>query len=231
MRLIIAAVLTVWMAFPSYGESAVDLWQKAREEMLAGEAASTKEVKKAHFSKGVEYANRAIEADPKNPDCYMWHSANVGRLCQTQSLPEQAKAVPVMIRDLTMILETLGYQDYFEAWQALSEIYYNHPFKSSDSAICFTRKALSNFPPGNKEPYIYDYLANALYKRNWSAEKRASHQKKEAREFAKEYKSVIDKYAHYDGVASCGRWSSKPFGSMSDREEAEAIRKFISTLK
>lgn len=217
------------LAGPVSKEKAVELWQLARQEMLTGEKETTKEAKKAHFSKGVEYASQAIEADPKNPDCYMWHSANVGRLCQTQPLPEQAKAVPVMIGDLTMILETLGRSDYYEAWQALSEIYYNHPFKSSNAAICFTRKALADFPVSIKEPYIYNFLADALYKRNWSAEKRASQQQKEAKEYAKEYKSIIEKNTHYDGVASCSRWSSKSLGEMSDREEAQAIRQYVNS--
>lgn len=229
MKFLLLLLLSTVLSSSEPKEKAVVLWQQARQELLQGEKESSKEAKRAHFSKGVELASKSIEADPKNPDCYMWHSANVGRLCQTQSLPEQAKAVPVMVGDLKMILETLGRTNYFEAWQALAEIYYHHPFKSNDTAINYTRKALSDYPDSYKDNYIYNFLADALYSRNWSAAKRAEEQKRNAIEFKKQYKSVIDKYAFYDGVASCTKWSSRKIGEMSDREEAEAIRGYIKT--
>lgn len=228
MRTALSLIVSLLITLPALADNAEELWQKARQEMLTGEKVSTKEAKREHFSKGVEYARQAIEADPSNPDCYMWHSANVGRLCQTQPLMEQIKAVPVMMEDLSMILETLGHTDYYAAWQALAEIYYHHPFKSTNSAICFMRKALSDFPEDLKEPYIYEFLANALYKRNWSAEKRLSQQRKDARAFNEKHDSAVERYSHYDGVASCLRWSDKSIGEMSDREEALLIQHFIS---
>lgn len=65
-----------------------------------------------------------------------------------------------------------------------------------------------------------------LYDRNWSADKRASAQKKDVEKFAKKYKSNFDKYAFFDGslgVDYICPWSGKTIGAMSDRDEARAL--------
>lgn len=98
------------------------------------------------LSKGKDYAEKAIKMDPKNPGGYMWHCACVGIECKKKSVIEQAKAVPVMLKDLDTILETLHRTDYSEAWQAKAEIYYHHPFKSNDSAIKYMRTAIATIP-------------------------------------------------------------------------------------
>lgn len=206
------------------------LWRLARVQLMLGEKETTKEGRRTVFAEGVKYGEQAIAASPKDPDCYMWHSACVGRECQTHSLKDQAQAVPVMMRDLSMILETMGRTDYSAAWQALAEIYWNHPFKSNDEAINFTRKAISTIPSGELRLSAYILLAQMLIKRDAGPSKRTSIIKSNA---SKTVKGNIGKFSCYDGILGPGFkpvWSSKSISELSDAEEAEAILKYAENI-
>lgn len=206
------------------------LWRLARVQLMLGEKETSKEGRRTVFAEGVKYGEQAIAASPKDPDCYMWHSACVGRECQTHSLKDQAQAVPVMMKDLSMILETLGRTDYSAAWQALAEIYWNHPFKSNDEAINFTRKAIATIPSGELRLSAYTLIARMLIKRNASPSKRASMIKSNA---SKAVKGNIGKYSCYDGILGPGfkpAWASKSLSEMSDTEEAESILKYAENI-
>ena len=198
-------------------------WRLSRASLMLGVAEQTKEGKRTHFAKGMEYASLGLKLNPNSKECYMWHCANVGRECQTRSLMEQAKAVPVMTKDLTAMLDKLGHADYSEAWQALSELYYNHPLKSNEAAINFARKAATCIPDEELRISTYMHLAELLYKRNWSAGKRADAAHDNAAKFNKTVKSNIEKYSYFDGAKASMPWCSKPFTTLSDREEALAI--------
>lgn len=209
----------------SSSEKAEVLWRLARGCVAKGQLEKTKDGKKAVFGQGIEYAAGAIEADPNNPQCYMWHCANVGRECQTKPLLEQASAVPVMTKDLTYILDDLKLVKCSEAWQALAEIYFNHPMKSNDAAANFTRTALASIPSGELRLSTYALLAEILSKRGWTAEKRAAAFDAEKAKFAQTSKTIT-KYSYFSGSLGSSHvpaWSSKPLGSMSDREEAKAL--------
>lgn len=141
-------------------------WRLSRAENMLGEGVTTKEEKRKHFGQGIRYAEEAIAADSKNYNGYMWHCANVGRDVQTKPLTQQTSAVPVMIKDLDTILETLGRKDCSEAWQAKSEIYWHHPFKSNDTAVEYARKAVRTIPNGELRLRTRIWLAEILYERN-----------------------------------------------------------------
>lgn len=225
-----AELVTMLPQAGTQAEKSQVLWRLARISLILGEQESTKDGKRAVFSQGVEYAQQAIDADPKNPDCYMWHSANVGRECQTHSLKDQAKAVPVMMNDLKTIIEKLGRSDYSAAWQALSEIYWNHPFKSDDDAINFTRRAVATIPSSELRLSTYISLAKMLIERNAGASKRSS-----AINSAAKAKSsgTIEKYSHYEGILGASyipKWSTRPLSMLSDREEAADILRYASNL-
>ena len=160
----------------------------------------------------------------------MWHCANVGRKCQTYSVMDQAAAVPVMTKDLTAILDKFGNTGYSEAWQALSELYYHHPFKSTESAVNYARKAATCIPAGELRISTYTYLAQILYERGWSARKRIASAAENAVEFNKEYDSNMEKYSYFDGALTYMPWSLKPFAQMSDKEEAAVIVSYAKGL-
>lgn len=200
-------------------------WRLSRNCLIVGQFETTKEGKRNWFNKGIEYASSGIEANPSNPDCYMWHSANVGRECQTHNLMEQASAVPSITADLEKILNTLGLKNYSAAWQALAEMYYAHPFKSTDSAINFARKAATCIPKDELRLTTYEFFARIMAERDWSASKRTSEASKNAGKFAHGTNN-IDRTAFLDGGLGASHkpvWATKTLGSMSDREEALAV--------
>jgi len=153
------------------------------------------------LSKGEEYATEAIKMDPENPGGYMWHCACIGTECKKQSVIEQAKAVPIMLKDLDTILETLHRTDYSEAWQAKAEIYYHHPFKSNDVAIECMYKAIATIPSDEIRISSSLLLAQMLKDR-------------------KEAKIVLEKAVQ--------RYQKAPFHSAMDKKEYAEL---IKTLK
>ena len=207
-------------------EKANVLWRLARVEYVLGEAQTDKMKRREIFNRGVAYAEQGIQENPREPQCYMWHCANVGRECQTHPLMEQAKAVPAMTKDLSKILNSLSPR-LFEAWQALSEIYYHHPLKSNDSAINYARTAALYVPAGESRITTYLYLADLLYERNLSADKRASQVGDHSAKLEKMKGSAnIDRYALSDGMQQSIPWTSKALGTLSDREEALAVAEY-----
>lgn len=210
------------------------LCRLSKSYLILGQNETSKEKKQKIFGKGIEYAEQAIKEDPKNPEGYMWHSGNVGRECQTHAFTEQVKKLPVIMNDITTILDKMKMTDYSPAWQAMGEIYMNHPMKSDDDAINFTRKAIQSIPKGSLQLSAYTLLARLLYERDWNAAKRSSAINKDAEKFKQKYESVIDRYAFYDGSLGTGfkpAWSSgKTLSEMSDREEAKAVAAYAKSL-
>ena len=207
-------------------EKAQVLWRLSRVTLLEGEAVQGKEARRSVFDKGADYAQKGMKLDPSNEKCYLWHCANLGRSLQTRPMMEQASAVPLLLSDLTTILDKLGKTSYSEAWQALAEIYYNHPFKSNDAAINFTRRAVACIPKGELRLSTYLSLAKMLHKRDWSASKRLSAIESNQDKFEKGKASNIERYSCYDGHYGPGGtapWSSRALSQLSDREEAAAI--------
>ena len=216
-------------AFPGSGKADV-YWRLSRVALMLGEQEEGKVAKRTWYSLGMEYAEKGLKEYSTSKECLMWHCANIGRDCQTRNIMEQAAAVPKMMKDLTAILDKYGNVDYSEAWQALAEIYYNHPMKSDDAAINFTRKAATCIPPDELRISTYTFLAQMLYKRNWSAEKRQSTAAGNTPLFKSENESNIEKYSYFDGSRTYMPWSIKPFVSMSDREEAKALVSYATGL-
>lgn len=214
----------------SGSEKAEVLWRLSRVCLMLGESADDVESKRKFFNEGISYAERGIKEDPQNVNCHMWHCANTGRECQTHSLMEQAAAVPSMTRDLTEILDRLGAADCSEAWQALSEMYWHHPFKSDEAAVNYARKAASCVPSDELRLSTYIYLAELLYDRDWSSSKRASEAKSNISRFNASYKSNIDKYAYFDGSSMILPWTGSAVGAVSDKEEADALLRYAGKL-
>ena len=214
-------------------EKAAVLCKLSETYLILGQNEPSKEKKREIFGKGIEYANQAIMEDPSNPDGYMWHSGNVGRECQTRSFTEQAKKLPVIMGDITKILDDLKITDYSAAWQAMGEIYMNHPMKSKDDAINYARKAVSCIPAGEMRITTYTLLARLLYDRNLTDTKRVALINKCKDKFNKKYDTITDKYAFYEGSLGADFkpvWSSKTLGTLSDREEAMAIVAYVKSM-
>lgn len=202
------------------------LWRLSRVELMLGEEAKETELKRKHFNAGITWAEMGIKEDPNNVECYAWHCANVGRECQTHSLIDQAAAVPVMTEDLTIILDKLGETNCSQAWQALSEMYYHHPFKSDKSAVNFARKAATCIPSDELRLSTYIHLADLLKERGWSKERRESEAASNKKRFNKANQSAIDKYSYFDGSDEILPWCGKTAAQISDKEEADSLIKY-----
>lgn len=173
------------------------------------------------YEDGIEHAEVAIRLNPSDPDCYMWHCANVGRECQRHSKAYQATKVSTLEKDLNTILNKLGKSRYSAAWQALAELYDGHPFKSDDAAINYARRAAVTIPRGELRLTTYHYLAKLLYKRGWNAEKKEREREANREAFANTKQKNTSRYACYDGAPD-GEWPWESAG-MSDREEARSV--------
>lgn len=214
-------------------ERAEILWRLSRIYLMIGQDMTSLEEKRKAFAKGIGYAEDGKKADPANYNNYMWHCANMGRDLQTRSIAEQARKVSVMTDDIAGILERLGRTDVSEAWQALGEIYINHPLKSNEAAVNFGRMAVSKIPSGQPWISTYCFLARILFDRNWSASKRKSAIDGNHDKFARRGQGNIDKYSYYDGSLGSTHvpeWSDRMLGQMSDREEAMALFRYAENL-
>ena len=207
-------------------DKAAVLWRLARVTYMMADAQKDKTVRRERFSQGMAYAEQGIQANPRDPLCYMWHCANTGGECQTHSFVDQAKAVPAMTKDLTKILNELDPR-MSEAWQALAQLYYAHPMKSKESAINYARTAAATAPASEPRVTTFMYIADLLYDRNWSAGKRATQVADHRSKLANMSGAAnIDRYALSDGMQQSYPWTSKALGAMSDREEALAIAEY-----
>jgi len=223
------SVLTGMKASCTSGTDKSELcWRLARVQVLLGMEQSSKEEQRKIYSEGVTYASEAIEADPSNHKGYMWHCACAGRECQTKSMMDQAKCVPVMLGDLEIILNKLGHIEYSEAWQALAEIFYHHPFKSNDISLNYFRQAALTIPESELRISTLLEFAQVLDSRGWSADKRRAEAGRNARKYSSAA-SNTDKYAYLDGKLGADficAWSNVPYGNLSDKEEASEILKY-----
>jgi len=200
-------------------------WRMARVMTVKGEEATDKDVRKAFYQKGTEYASAAVREDPSEPQGYMWHCACIGRVYQMKPLIKQAAVVPIIMGDLTCIIDTIGAVTCSEAWQALAETYFRHPFKPTESAVNFMRQALRTIPDEELRLSSYLFMAEILYERNWSAEKRSECITRNASRYGRSA-SNVENYSYMDGMLGPDHipvWSAQPLGSVSDREEASDI--------
>ncbi len=207
-------------------EKAEVLWRLSRVMLLQGEQAVDKKTKRALYNQGIRYAEEGIQENPKNEQCYMWHSANIGREGMTHGLAEQAKSVSVIQKDFVTILDDLGKDRCSEAWQGMSELFWKHPFKSKESAVNFARRAAYTIPADELRLSTYLYLAQLLDERDWSSDKRAAQARSHADKFASKTKSNVERYACYDGSSDRMPWLDDELGDYSDKEEADALIKY-----
>ena len=214
-------------------EKAGVLWRISRDWLLVGQEESDRESKRACFAEGIRYAEMAIHENPNDPQGYLWHCANLGRDAQTRNTMSQAKIVSKLIADLTTILDRLGRTDCSEAWQALSEIWWAHPFKSSDAAVNFARKAALTIPRDELRITTLTHLADLLYQRNWNAEKRAAEALESSRKMSAAGKSNIEWFSNFDGAPAenlTAPWTGARIGEISDRDEAKAIAAYAQRI-
>lgn len=209
----------------SASEKADVLWRLSRACYMLGDTAQEKEEKRAYFTEGISYAEKATAANPSNEQGLVWRCANAGGDALTRGLPAQVKAVSQLTKDFSTVLDKLGKTSCTAAWYGLAEVYWRHPFKPSDVGVNYARKAAVEVPAKELNLNTYYLLASILYKRNWTKEERAQARKENIRVFASAT-SNTEKYGAFDGATGAEAklpWGADILDTSSDREEAAAV--------
>ena len=193
----------------------------SKNELLAG------------FDKGVAYADKSLEEYPGNYNAYYWRSANTGRWGETKGILDSLFKAPSMRDDLEKAINSNP--SHGDSYYVLGRLYYAVPglisFGNKDYAVSLARKSIDN-QEMKARPYHYSYylaLAKDLWSRKWSAKKRLKEQAVKVKKYNKT-QSLLEKGWYYEGKVDLSMkapYSSKPLSSLSDRDEAVAILKWL----
>lgn len=213
------------------------LWRLARVCVDLGDKLDEKDKngKFAIYEEGENYAKQSIDEKP-NYLAYLWKCANIGRYGQTKGVMDSLAKVKPMKADLKVITDDFGVLDCSEAWYTLAVLYDKVPgIAGGDSvaAVSYMRAACDTIPAKYLYGGTYKALAEMLYERNWSADKRAKEIKKMQTKWDKETKSSYDKYAYYEGAKGADAtptWVNTKLSAMSDRQEALVILKYAQSI-
>ena len=213
------------------------LWRLSRICVDLGDKLDEKDKKGkfAIYEEGENYAIQSIAEKP-NYKAYLWKCANIGRYGQTKGVMDSLAKVKPMKADLKTIIDDFGVLDSSETWYTLAVLNDAVPGimgGDSDAAIGYMRAACDTIPAKYIYGGTYKALAEMLYKRNWSADKRAKEIKKMQTKWEKETKSNFDKYGYYEGAKGADaipKWVNTKLSAMSDKQEALVILKYAQSV-
>ena len=123
------AILDALPGAASGAEKAELFWRAARETLELGDKAEEAKQPAAailkFFEEGEGYANKAIEADPRNDLGYYWKSSNIGRWGQIKGiLNSLAKAAPMK----ELLVKVVGLNpERSDAYYVLGQLYRELP--------------------------------------------------------------------------------------------------------
>jgi tetratricopeptide (TPR) repeat protein len=80
-------------------------WRLSRILYYIGEHTEKKKDKKALFSQGVYYAERAIELEPEKPDGHYWHGVNNGKYGETRGVLKSLFLVKPIKKAMNKVIE------------------------------------------------------------------------------------------------------------------------------
>ena len=218
-------------------EKAEVLWRLSRVCVDLGDKLDEKDKngKFAIYTEGENYALQSIAEKP-NYLAYLWKCANIGRYGQTKGVMDSLGKVKPMKADLKVITDDFNVVDSSEAWYTLAVLNDSVPgILGGDSiaAVSYMRAACDTIPAKYIYGGTYKALAEMLYNRDWSADKRAKEIKKMQSKWDKETKSNFDKYAYYEGSKGADaipKWVNTKLSAMSDRQEALVILKYAQSV-
>ena len=236
-KLVYDTLQTMLKGADNAGEKAEVLWRLSRVCVDLGDALDEKDKtgRFAFYTEGEDYALKSIEAKP-NYQAYLWKCANIGRYGQTKGVMDSLGKVKPMKADLRVITDEFNVLDSSEAWYTLGVLNDAVPGifgGDSDAAISYMRIACETIPARYIYGGTYKALAEMLYKRNWSADKRAKEIAKMQKNWEKEKKSNFDKYAYYEGAKGADAmpiWTKTKLSGMSDRQEALVILQYAQAV-
>ena len=210
------------------------LWRLSRVCVDLGDKLDEKDKKGKYaiYDEGEGYALKSIEAKP-NYQAYLWKCANIGRYGQTKGVLSSLSKVDPMKADIKVITDTFNVLDSSEAWYTLGVLFDKVPTLSAVKAVSYMRAACDTIPAKYIYGGTYKALAELLYDRNWSADKRNKEIAKMQKSWNEETKSNFDKYAYYEGakgVDAMPKWTNTKLSAMSDKQEALVILKYAQSI-
>ena len=218
-------------------EKAEVLWRLSRVCVDLGDELDDddKDAKFKKYEEGEAYALQSIEANP-NPMAYLWKCANIGRWGQTKGIMNSLKKADPMKEDLKVVTDKFNCLDSSECWYTLAVLFDSLPGMfggDSNFAISYARAACDTIPSNVIYGGTYKALAEMLYKRDWSAKKRATEIGKMQTKWGKETKSNYTKYGYYEGANGADAmpiWTKTKLSAMSDKQEALVILKYAQAV-
>ena len=210
------------------------LWRLSRVCVDLGDKLDEKD-KKGKFAIYEEGENYAIQSIAEKPNylAYLWKCANIGRYGQTKGVLSSLSKVDPMKADIKVITDEFKVLDSSEAWYTLGVLFDKVPTLSSVKAVSYMRAACDTIPAKYIYGGTYKALAELLYDRNWSADKRAKEIAKIQKSWDKETKSNFEKYGYYEGSKGADaipKWVNTKLSAMSDRQEALVILKYAQSV-
>lgn len=215
-------------------EKAEVLWRLSRVCVDLGDQLDDgeKKAKMTIYEEGQDYADQSLAANP-SAMAHLWKCCNIGRWGQTKGITASLSKIGDMDDNLKKVFDTYNCLDSSEAWYTIAVLYSSVPGRSNEKAISYARAACDTIPSNVIYGGTYKALAEMLYKRNWSAKKRATEIAKLQTKWENETKSNTEKYAYYEGANGADAmpiWTKTKLSAMSDRQEALVILKYAQAV-
>jgi tetratricopeptide (TPR) repeat protein len=122
-------------------------WRLSRILYYIGEHTEKKKDKKAIFSQGVYYAERAIELEPEKPDGHYWHGVNNGKYGETRGVLKSLFLVKHIKKAMNKVIEIDRSYEEGGPDRVLGRVYFKLP----------------GFAGGNKEKSLEHLLKSKEY--------------------------------------------------------------------
>ncbi len=216
-------------------EKADIYWRMARFQLNITDdeedAGADKDTLLDMFAEGQEYAQMAIDLFP-SADAYYWHSSNMGRWGEIKGILDSLFKAAPMKEDLLKVIEYDAL--YADAWYVFGRLYLLLPgwplsFGNIPFAASFARRAIDTYAKDDLKISYYKSLAEILWKRDWSADKREREINNRERKL-NSARNEHDTQAYYESALGAGyspEYTNLSLKELSDREEARIITDWL----
>jgi tetratricopeptide (TPR) repeat protein len=134
-------------------------WRMSRILYYIGEHTQDKGEKKAIFSRGVYYGQKATEAEPEKPDGYYWHGVNNGKYGETRGVLKSLSLVKPIKNAMNKVIELDRSYEEGGADRVLGRVYFKLPGFAGGSKEKSLEHLLKSLEYGPNDAVTRIYLA------------------------------------------------------------------------
>lgn len=135
------------------------LWRTSRILYYIGEHTPDKKEKKAVFSRGVYYAQKAVEAEPEKPDGHYWLGVNNGKYGETKGVLKSLSLVKPIKNAMNKVIELDRSYEEGGADRVLGRVYFKLPGFAGGSKEKSLEHLLKSLEYGPDDAVTRLYLA------------------------------------------------------------------------